>query len=180
MLSDQFVSPVLAAGSIAIVFAVLIATLVSEHPAAGAVRRVVTDHGQKFMFGIATIAMVGSLYYSLYIGFTPCDLCWYQRIAMYPIAFLLGVALVSRGRLQPRYLVTLAVVGLVIAIYHYQLELFPAQAQVCLGVVSCTARPVEEFGFVSLAFMAGASFLSILLLQVAAWRVDYLESRGLV
>lgn len=181
MESEQYVSPVLAAGSIAMVFTVLLGILAAEHPAAGAVRRLVTRHGQRLMFGIAAIAMGGSLYYSEYVGFTPCDLCWYQRIAMYPLAILLGVTWVSRGRFSPKYLVTLAGIGLVISIYHYQLELFPEQAQICTGsAVSCTVRFVEEFGFVSIPFMAGASFLSILLLQVAEWRVRYLEERGMV
>ena len=32
---------------------------------------------------IATVSMLGSLYYSAIRGFTPCAMCWYQRIAMY-------------------------------------------------------------------------------------------------
>ncbi len=180
MESEQYVSPVLAAGSIGLVFAALLLLLVAEHPASGRVRSLLTTHGQKAMFAIAATAMAGSLYYSEYVGFTPCDLCWYQRIAMYPLAVLLGVTLVSRGRLAPVYVVTLAGAGLLISIYHYQLELFPDQAQICTGsAVSCTVRFVEEFGFVSIPFMAGASFLSVLLLQVADWRVRYLEARGL-
>lgn len=180
MESEQYVSPVLAAGSIGIVFAALFAILAAEHPAASRLRSFLTGHGQKAMFAVAATAMAGSLYYSEYVGFTPCDLCWYQRIAMYPLAILLGVTIVSRGRLAPKYLVTLAGVGLLISVYHYQLELFPNQAQICTGsAVSCTVRFVEEFGFVSIPFMAGASFLTILLLQAADWRVRYLEARGL-
>ena len=76
--------------------------------AAAAVRRLVTFHGQKLMFAVAATAMAGSLYYSEYVHFTPCELCWFQRIAMYPLAILLGVALVTRSRLDARYVVTLA------------------------------------------------------------------------
>ena len=85
------------------------------------------------------------------------------------------VAVATCSRLDSRYIVTLAGIGLLISVYHYQLQLFPEQAQVCSGqVVSCTVKFVEEFGFVSIPFMAGAGFLTILLLQVAEWRVDYL------
>jgi disulfide bond formation protein DsbB len=181
MESEPYVSPVLAAGSIGVVFAVLFAMLAAEHPAAATVRRLVTVHGQKLMFAVAATAMAGSLYYSEYVHFTPCELCWFQRIAMYPLAILLGVALLTRSRLDARYVVTLAGAGLAVSIYHYQLELFPDQAALCTGeAVSCTVRFVEEFGFVSIPFMAGCAFLSVLLLQAAAWRVRYLEERGLV
>ena len=71
----------------------------------------------------------------------------------------------------------LAAVGLPLSIYHYQLQLFPDQAGVCSGFVSCTDRNVDEFGIVSIPFMAGAGFLTILLLQVAEWRVDVLYRR---
>lgn len=127
------------------------------------------------MFQIAAVAMGSSLYYSEVAGFTPCDFCWYQRIAMYPLAVLLLVAVVTRFRIDPRFIVALAGVGLAISIYHYQLQLFPDQAQVCTAsAVSCTVRFVEDFSFVSIPFMAGAGFLAILLLQVAEWRVNYL------
>jgi len=181
MESEPYVSPVLAAGSIGIVFAALFAILAAEHPAAGRLRTFLTLHGQKAMFAVAATAMASSLYYSEIVHFTPCEFCWFQRIAMYPLAVLLGVAIFTRDRLPAKYLVTLAGVGLALSIYHYQLQLFPNQAQLCTGeAVSCTVRFVEEFGFVSIPFMAGASFLTVLLLQVAAWRIRYLEARGLV
>jgi hypothetical protein len=66
-----------------------------------------------------------------------------------------------------------------LSVYHYQLQLFPDQAQICSGVISCTDRNVEEFGIVSIPFMAGAGFLSILLLQVAEWRADLYYRRAL-
>lgn len=181
MESEPYLSPILAAGSIGIVFAALFAILAAEHPAAVHLRTFLTRHGQKAMFAIAATAMASSLYYSEIVHYTPCELCWFQRIAMYPLAVLLGIAVVTRDRLSPKYPVALAGIGLTISIYHYQLELFPNQAQLCTGeAVSCTVRFVEEFGFVSIPFMAGASFLTILLLQVGAWRIRYLEARGLV
>lgn len=181
METEPYVSPVLAAGSIALVFASLLAILVAEHPAAAPLRAWLTAHGQKAMFAVAATAMAGSLYYSEVVHFTPCEFCWFQRIAMYPLAVLLGVALAARDRFPAKYVVALAGTGFVISVYHYQLQLFPEQAQLCTGeAVSCTVRFVEEFGFVSIPFMAGASFLTVLLLQVAEWRIRYLESRGLV
>lgn len=175
MPSEETFSPIVATLSIAVVLGVLVTMLVAEFPVAEALRLAIYGHVQQVMFLVAAVAMASSLYYSEVAGFTPCDLCWYQRIATYPLAVLLLVALVTRFRIDPRFIVALAGIGLAISVYHYQLQLFPDQAQVCTAsAVSCTVRFVEEFGFVSIPFMAGAGFVAILLLQIAEWRVSYL------
>lgn len=177
MESEPIVSPILAAASIGVVFFVLFAMMLAEIPAAEPVRELLDQHAQRLMLSVALVATLSSLYYSEVVGFIPCEFCWFQRILMYPLALLLLVAVVTRSRIDPRYIVALAAVGLPISIYHYQLQLFPDQAAVCSGVVSCTDRNVEEFGIVSIPFMAGAGFLTILLLQIAEWRVDLLYKR---
>ena len=168
-------SPLLATAALAAVFAVLLTNTLAELRAAGVVRALVHDHAQKAMLLVSGVATSASLYYSEYVGFIPCEFCWFQRIAMYPLFALLAVALVSRTRLQSRYIVTLAAIGLALSIYHYQLQLFPDQAGTCSGPVSCTGKYVEEFGFVTIPFMAGCGFLSVLLLQVAEWRSGHLR-----
>ncbi len=179
MESEQYVSPILAAASIAVVFAVLIGIMVAELPSGERVRAIFDQHAQKLMLAVALTATLGSLYYSEIVEFIPCEFCWFQRIMMYPIAVLLIVALVTRSRIEPKYIVTLAAIGLPLSIYHYQLQLFPDQVQICSGVISCTDRNVEEFRIVSIPFMAGSGFLSILLLQLAEWRADLYYRRAL-
>lgn len=170
MESETYVSPLLATLAIAAVFTVLFTILVAELPAAARLRQLLQLHVQKPMALIAATATASSLYYSEVAGFTPCDFCWYQRIIMYPLAIILLVAVFTRDRLRARYIVALAFIGLGLSIYHYQLQTFPEQGKVCSATVSCTAKFVNQFGFVSIPFMAGCGFLSILLLQVAAWR----------
>lgn len=177
MESEQYVSPLLAVSSIAIVFTALIAMMAAELEFADPLRALIDQHTQKLMFLVALAALLASLYYSEIVGFIPCEFCWFQRIAMYPLAGLLLVALVTRDRLDPRYILLLAVAGLGLSVYHYQLQLFPEQAGVCSGLVSCTDKNVEEFGFVSIPWMAGSCFLTIILLQISEWRVDHLYRR---
>ncbi|MDA1515628.1 disulfide bond formation protein B, partial [Bacillus cereus group sp. TH40LC] len=43
---------------------------------------------------ISLIATCGSLYFSEILGFTPCNLCWYQRIFMYPLIFLIIISMI--------------------------------------------------------------------------------------
>ena len=73
---------------------------------------------QTFAFLVALLATLSALFIGEVLGQMPCTLCWYQRIAMFPLAPVLGVALWTgdpRGRL---YALPLAVPGLVIAAWH--------------------------------------------------------------
>lgn len=118
---------------------------------------------------VAATCMIGSLYYSEVVHLLPCRLCWYQRIAMYPLAVILAIATARRDAAVRRYAIPLAAIGLVVSIYHVQLERFPEQASFCSVDVPCNVPPIEQFGFVTLAFMAGSGFAAIIaLLAVAA------------
>ncbi len=110
----------------------------------------------------AAVSMGGSLYFSEVVGFTPCVLCWYQRIAMYPLVLVLGIAAWRRDAGIWRYVLPIAGVGLIISIYHNLIQFRPAlDIGTCTPDASCTARHVAAFGFVSIPFMAGAGFLLI-------------------
>jgi disulfide bond formation protein DsbB len=116
-------------------------------------------------FAVALSSMLGSLYMSEVAKFTPCVLCWYQRIAMYPLALLLGIAAVRRDRSIRVYGMALAGVGAVISTYHTWLQAFPSSgSSFCTVEAPCTQRHVWELGFVSIPFMALAGFLAILAL----------------
>lgn len=117
---------------------------------------------------VAATAMSGSLYFSEVAGFAPCMLCWYQRIAMYPLVLVLGVGVI-RGDLGVwRFAMPLSVVGFVIAGYHAALQLQPSLELVpCSTGVSCSARYVAVFGWVSIPVMAAGAFFLISALLVA-------------
>jgi disulfide bond formation protein DsbB len=116
---------------------------------------------------MAVIATVGSLYYSLGAGFEPCELCWYQRIAMYPLALILVVAAARRDANVGRYVLPISSVGLALSAYHYLIQQFPdLSAGTCSASVPCTAAYVWEFDFVSIPFMAMVSFAAIITAQL--------------
>jgi disulfide bond formation protein DsbB len=113
---------------------------------------------------VALLATVGSLYFSEVAGFTPCTLCWYQRIAMYPFVVLFGVATLRRA-----HYVTgapaLAAVGAVVAGYHVALEWLPSlDTGACAAATPCTYVWFREFGIFSLPTLALTAFLLILTL----------------
>ena len=121
------------------------------------------DGGLWLAWLAALIATLGSLYYSEVVGFEPCRLCWYQRIAMYPLAVILGIAAVTGDRRVRRYVLPLAVIGGAISTYHYLLQWFPTlETGACSTDVPCTAFYVRQLGFVSIPFMALSAFALII------------------
>jgi disulfide bond formation protein DsbB len=117
---------------------------------------------------VATVATLGSLYYSEVAGFTPCTLCWYQRIAMYPLAVVLGIAARGRDDSVRRYVLPLAAIGAAVSLYHIQLQRFPEQSTFCAVDAPCTVIEVQEFGFVTIPTMALAGFAAVIALTVVA------------
>jgi disulfide bond formation protein DsbB len=116
-------------------------------------------------FLVAALATIGSLYFSESAQFEPCRLCWYQRIAMYPLVVILGVAAWRRDVGVRRYAVPLAAIGAVIATYHYLLEWLPwLDSGVCSATTPCTIVWFRQFGFISLPYLALSAFLLILAL----------------
>ena len=123
---------------------------------------------------VAGIATAGSLYFSEVADFTPCRLCWFQRIAMYPLAVILLVAAIRRDRDVQWYAVPIAAVGACISLYHYLVEWNPdlevGNACAASGL-SCSAVWFREFGFVTLSFMALCGFAAVIVLTLVGTRV---------
>lgn len=150
----------LLAGGLAI--ALLAARLV---PAAARLDELVRPVRLWLAWLIAGVAMAGSLYFSENAKFVPCKLCWFQRIAMYPLAVLLLIAAARRDHSIRRYAVPLAAIGAVISAYHYLIEWRPSLGTgTCDIAAPCTVPWFRQFGFVSLPFMALCGFVAIVAL----------------
>jgi disulfide bond formation protein DsbB len=119
-----------------------------------------------FAWLVALVATAGSLIYSEVVHLTPCRLCWFQRIAMYPMAIVLLVGAMRRDFRAKFYALPLALIGLGISIYHYLLQRFPnlEATSACDPDNPCSAMLVRIFGFISIPFMAGAGFIVIAVL----------------
>ncbi|MCS7069525.1 MAG: disulfide bond formation protein B [Meiothermus sp.] len=112
-----------------------------------------------FAWLVALVATLGSLYYSEVRNFIPCTLCWYQRIAMYPLVFLLGIATWRNDSGIRPYALSLSLLGLFWSCYHL-LELWvPGVApNVCKGPIPCNVEYVPSF---PIPLQAGIAFLLI-------------------
>ena len=118
-------------------------------------------------FAVAVTATAGSLYLSEVAHFVPCALCWYQRIAMYPLVIVLGIAAWRGDTGVRRYVVPLAAIGALIGAYHVALQRLPGlPSGACALDAPCTAIYVERFGFMTIPVMALISFVAILALML--------------
>lgn len=130
----------------------------------------VGEHGMLFAFIVALIATIGSLFLSEVAKFTPCRLCWFQRIFMYPQVVVLGVALWKKEKVLAIFQsLILSAVGAVFAAYHYNLQMFAKVVKPCSTTdpVSCAEKVVIHYGYITIPMMALTAFLMIILFLVA-------------
>ncbi len=123
-------------------------------------------------WGIALVATLGSLYFSEIADFVPCRLCWFQRIAMYPLAVLLLVAAVRRdARGAVLYGIAFPLAGAAVAIYHVYIENNPDKesAGCRMGGAPCSTKWIEELGYVTIPTLALTAFALIAVLLAMAW-----------
>jgi disulfide bond formation protein DsbB len=127
-------------------------------------------YGLYLALTVAWTAMVGSLYFSEIRNFDPCVLCWYQRIALYPIALLLPIGILRRDPKVHVYVLALALVCIPMSIYNYLLQKttwFDPHA-VCRHGVPCSAMYINWFGFITIPFLALIAAL-LITLTTSAW-----------
>lgn len=122
-------------------------------------------HPIVWALAVPVLAMTGSLYFSQVVHMVPCELCWYQRIAMYPLVPILAVGALREEAGVWRYALPLPIVGVLVSAYHVLVQYGPPGVpQPCGTGVSCATRYVSVFGFISIPMMAVAAFLLLIAL----------------
>ena len=128
-------------------------------------------------FLVSLTATLGSLFYSEIMGYSPCVLCWYQRIFMYPQVFLFAIAMKIKNKSIIFNSLVLSIFGFLIAGYHYLLQLgvFNSEVFSC-DVVGYTASCSEYFslayGYITIPFMALTAFLLLIFLDYGKLRAS--------
>lgn len=135
------------------------------------VRAFVSKRAILFAFIVSLTATLGSLFYSEIAGYTPCKLCWFQRIFMYPQPILFAVAMWKKDKGIVKYALALSIIGGLIALYHYLLQVGVVPNGACGAVgysVSCSQRFVMEFGYITIPMMSLTAFVYIITLLLAS------------
>jgi disulfide bond formation protein DsbB len=112
-----------------------------------------------------------TLFYSQVLGYAPCDLCWYQRVFLYPQAFLFGYAWYKQDRGVLPYTLLLSIIGFAVALYHHLLQIGFDIMKPCSTApfaVDCAKPSFIEFGFVTFPFMAVVLFGFLIVVTMCA------------
>jgi len=135
------------------------------------------DPGWTFVFMawlVASVSTLGALFLGEVMGYTPCMLCWYQRICMFPLVLILAAGLFPFDRRVVRYALPLALAGWLLAIFHWAVAsgLVPERVTPCSQGVPCSVEQVTWFGFLTLPMLSVLAFsLIIALLLLTSFKV---------
>lgn len=124
---------------------------------------------------IALVATLSALFIGEVMGQSPCELCWYQRVAMFPLAWILGIA-AFRGAMDfDWYALPLALAGLTVAAFHnlVYFGILPEAIHQCGAGPSCTdSSAMQIFGAVPIPLLSLLSFLIIVILLITVRRTN--------
>tara|TARA_Y100000034_G_scaffold46233_1_gene56863 strand:- start:15013 stop:15537 length:525 start_codon:yes stop_codon:yes gene_type:complete len=124
---------------------------------------IIKENSLFLSFIVVLIATLGSLFYSEIAGYTPCKLCWFQRIFMYPQAILLGIALLRKAKNAYYYLVPLSAIGALISFNHYLIQRMEYATSCGIEAVSCSVKYTFHFGYITIPMMALTAFCLIII-----------------
>lgn len=121
---------------------------------------------------VATVATLGAIFLGEVMGMTPCVLCWYQRIFMFPLAIVLGMAAYLDDRRGAVYALALTLGGLGVAVYHTLLVagLIPKAWVPCSAGVSCADQKLEILNGVQIPWLSLAAFMALAFLLITYLR----------
>jgi disulfide bond formation protein DsbB len=115
---------------------------------------------------VASVSTLGALFLGEVMGYTPCVLCWYQRIGMFPLVLILAAGLFPFDRKVVRYALPLALAGWLLAVFHWAVAsgLVPESATPCSQGVPCSVEQISWFGFLTLPLLSVLAFSAIIAL----------------
>lgn len=130
--------------------------------------KLLKKHNLLFAWIVSIFAMAGSLYFSEVKGFIPCDYCWYQRILMYPLVLILGIATFKKDQNIIKYVIPMSVIGASISLIHYLEQKVGLISNIfgatCRSGVPCSGMYINWLGFITIPFLALVAFTLIFLL----------------
>ncbi len=134
-------------------------------------------YGLYFAWMLSLAGTLGSIYVSEVLEITPCNMCWYQRICLFPLAIILGFAAYRRFTQIAPYVIALPIIGMALSLLQVLMQTVPALAPLplCGGGHDCSEVTLEFFGFLTMPMLSFANFTLICLL-LNSCRKDHQKS----
>lgn len=125
----------------------------------------------QFMISLASI--FGSLFFSEVMKFPPCNLCWYQRIFIYPVALIILTGLFLGSKDTNKILTPFISIGLIFAIYHNLVYYKVIQVIVpCTESAPCTAQQLNYLGFITIPLLSLCAFITLFILNLLTIKLE--------
>jgi disulfide bond formation protein DsbB len=125
------------------------------------IRTFTQKHALLLSFIVALAATLGSLFYSEILKYNPCKLCWFQRVFMYPLPIILGIAKIKKDIKVKRYVIPLTIIGAIIAVYHYIIQRLDSAGCSPDAVIPCVVKYTFKYGYITIPIMALTAFILI-------------------
>ena len=138
-----------------VLFVFLVLAIIYRNSWGRLVTEWVGKHSTALAFVVSLAALVGSLFYSNVIGFPPCELCWWQRIFLYPLPIIFGLALWKKDNSAFLYAIPLAALASITAAYQSYVNLGGNSFLPCTAVgAECSKIYVMAFGYITIPMMS--------------------------
>lgn len=127
--------------------------------------KIIKKYNMQISWFISLCGTIFSLIFSELLKLLPCDLCWYQRMAMYPLVLILGIGMLRKDPQVSSYAFPFTFIGLLISVYQITIQTFPSSSmKTCSVGVSCTEDQLNLFGFITIPMLSFVGFLLITIL----------------
>jgi len=142
--------------------------------------KIKSKHLYYLVWFIALVGVLSSLFFSEVLKWAPCEMCWYQRIFLYPLAVLLPVGIIKEDRNLPYFVLPLSILGAGFALYQYllQMSIIPKEIAPCRLGVSCADSYMRLFGFVTIPLLSLFAFVIISVLMYWALKLYNSNSKA--
>lgn len=130
----------------------------------------VRKYGLYFSWLLASVAILGSLYFSQIRGMDPCNLCWYQRISLFPLGIILGIACYKGFMGIAPYALPLVFIGMLFAGYQVAIQQIPEwnPIELCGSGPKCTDK-IQVLGPLTLPMLSLGNFIVLAVLLLMIW-----------
>jgi disulfide bond formation protein DsbB len=115
------------------------------------------------VWAVALVSSFAALFIGEVMSMAPCQLCWYQRVLMFPLAVILGMAAFGSDRRGAVYALPLALGGAAVAAYHTALVAgwVPKGWIPCGAGPSCSNQKLLIFGDIQIPWRSLLVFAAI-------------------
>ncbi len=127
------------------------------------IHKLIRSNALYFAWAVALVGMLGSIYASNILHWLPCNLCWYQRIFLYPLVLIIGIGILRKSDDLEYYVLPFSILGGLVALYHelIQIGIIPEKLLPCTYGVSCTTKYINLYGFITIPLLSLAAFILI-------------------